>query len=301
MLDPSKIKLGINPIEWTNDDLPELGGDIPFEQSIREMHLAGFQGTEIGGKFPKELDKLKKSLQPYNIQIVSQWFGSYFTIEENPSFTINLFNKQMMFLKKMGAKVIVVSEQGNSIQRKMDLPLFDNKPILDDNGWENLVSGLNLIGKIAEENEMSIVYHHHMGTVVQTRKEIDKLMELTDPELVWLLVDTGHIYYSDGGDSPIRLIRDYGKRIKHIHLKDVREENKQRAINEKWSFLKGVLNGVFTVPGDGSIDFKPIFEAIKEINYEGWLMVEAEQDPAIENPFEYAQKARTYIKKLTNL
>lgn len=301
MLNPSKIKLGIAPIGWTNDDMPELGGEIPFEICIKQMNEAGFQGTEVGSKYPKDPAILLKALLPYKLTIASQWFSSFFTTSETPDKTISEFTKHMNFLKALGAKVIVISEQGFSIQGQMNTPLFDNKPVLDDKGWIKLSEGLNKIGELANKNDMKIVYHHHMGTVVQTRKEIDKLMKLTDPGLVYLLADTGHMYYSDGGDSPLKLIKDYGSRIKHIHLKDIRESIKQRVIKEKWSFLRAVKEGVFTVPGDGIIDFAPIFKAIEDIKYEGWLLVEAEQDPAKANPLEYAKKARAYIKKIANI
>ncbi|MHA1341718.1 MAG: myo-inosose-2 dehydratase [Promethearchaeota archaeon] len=300
MSNADKIKLGISPIGWTNDDMPELGGNIPLEKCLSEIKEADFHGTEVGSKFPKDPNKLLSILKPYGIEIASQWFSCYFTIEKQQGKTgdtVKRFKNHMNFLKALSAKVIVVSEQGKSIQGKMDVPLFLNKPVLDEQEWEDLINGLNEIGKIAVEHDMKIVYHHHMGTVVQTRKEIDRLMESANPNYVYLLVDTGHIYYSDGGDSPPKLILDYNERIKHIHLKDVRLEIKRKVIQQKLSFLQSVKEGVFTVPGDGNIDFIKVFSAIKEIGYEGWLIVEAEQDPAKANPLEYALKARKYIKE----
>ncbi len=141
---------------------------------------------------------------------------------------------------------------------------------------------------------MTLVYHHHMGTGVQTEEEIDKLMELTDPNLVSLLYDSGHLVCS--GENHLRILEKYINRIKHVHLKDVRKDIVQKVKNENLSFLKGIRLGMFTVPGDGNIDFEPIFEVLRKHNYEGWALVEAEQDPAIANPFEYAQKANNYIK-----
>nr|MDO8110205.1 myo-inosose-2 dehydratase [Candidatus Sigynarchaeota archaeon] len=300
MLDAKKIKLAIAPIGWTNDDMPELGGEIPFEQCIKEMAEAGFQGTEVGGKYPKDPAQLKKALAPYKLQIASQWFSALFTTKPQAE-TVEAFKKHMAFLKAMGSKVIVISEQGNSIQGQMGTPLFDKKPVLDDAGWDKLAKGLEAIGKLAVDNGMKIVFHHHMGTTVQTAKEVDTLMQKTDPKLVWLLLDTGHLYYSDGGNAPLEVLKKHGKRIAHIHLKDIRDPIKKMVKDKKLSFLQSVKEGTFTVPGDGAIDFKPIFAEIEKLKYEGWMVVEAEQDPAKANPLEYAKKARAYIKKLTGL
>jgi inosose dehydratase len=165
----------------------------------------------------------------------------------------------MKFLKELGAKVIVVSEQGTSIQGKIKAPIFKNKPTLQNDEWAALARGLNTLGEIAKENNMKIAYHHHMGTVVQTMDEIDKLMSITNPKFVWLLADTGHMYYSDGNDSPSKLLKKYSERIVHIHLKDIRDNVKDLVMKNDWSFLKGVKEGVFTVPGDGNIDFKTNF------------------------------------------
>lgn len=298
MLDAKKIKLGIAPIGWTNDDLPELGGDIPFEQCIKEMHDAGFVGSEVGNKYPKDPEALKKALKPVKLNIASQWFSSFFTTKPLEE-TVEAFKKHMAFLKAMGSKVIVISEQGNSIQGQPNTPVFGKKPVLDEAGWGKLVKGLETIGQLAKENQMKIVYHHHMGTVVQTREEIDTLMKKSNPDLVWLLADTGHMTYA-GGD-PAKLIHDYAKRIAHIHLKDIRAKVLEDVKKNKMSFLASVKAGVFTVPGDGCVDFKAVFKEIDAMNYEGWWVVEAEQDPAKANPLEYAKKARNYIKELTKL
>ena len=299
MLNSTKIKIGISPIGWTNDDMPELGGEIPFEQCIREMYETGYNGCEVGSKFPRDPETLLQQLKPYNLQIASQWFSTFFTGESNLGQTTLAFINHLMFLKSLGVKVIVVSEQGHSIQGQMDTPLFENKPELKESEWESLKSGLESIGKIASAHGMKIAYHHHMGTVVQSREEVDKLMQLTDPKYVFLLADTGHIHYA-GGD-PKKLVEDYIDRIIHVHLKDVRSEIVEKVRNEKLSFLQGVKLGAFTVPGDGVIDFKPIFETIGKSDYSGWLIVEAEQDPQIANPKEYAQKGRNTIRELAGI
>ncbi|MEG2937507.1 MAG: myo-inosose-2 dehydratase [Vagococcus sp.] len=290
----TNIKLGIAPIAWTNDDLPELGKENSFEQCISEMALAGFTGTEIGNKYPKDPDTLRPFLDLRGLSVASAWFSSFLTtkpIEE----TISSFKEHRDFLHAMGAKVIVISEQGHSIQGQ-NLPIFDAKPVFTEDEWQLLTSGLETLGDIAAEKEMDIVYHHHMGTGVQTTEEIDRLMAETNPEKVSLLFDTGHLVFS--GEDPMAIYEKHQNRIKHIHFKDIRKEVAKQVVETKISFLEAVKLGVFTVPSDGMIDFKPIVSAIDASGYKGWVVVEAEQDPALANPLEYAIKARTYIKSI---
>lgn len=291
------INLGICPIGWTNDDLPELGAENTFQQAVSEMALAGFVGTEIGNKYPKNPDELRSYLEPRGMRIASAWFSAFLTTKDFEE-TASAFIKHRDFLHAMGAKVIVVSEQGHSIQG-LDKSIYDEKPVFTAEEWKRLTEGLEALGDLAHEKGMEIVYHHHMGTGVQTTEEIDRLMQETDPSKVFLLLDTGHLVFS--GENPLEIYDKYSDRIKHIHLKDIRKERMEAVRAEKKSFLTGVKDGVFTVPGDGMIDFKPIWEAIKNSNYEGWMLVEAEQDPAKANPFIYAKKAREYIKEVTGL
>ncbi|MDU7963208.1 MAG: TIM barrel protein [Clostridium perfringens] len=263
----SNVKLGIAPIAWTNDDMPDLGKENTFEQCISEMALAGFKGSEVGNKYPRDVEVLKKALELRDMEIASAWFS--------------------------------VSEQGHSIQGQMETPIFDGKYVLNEEEWKTLAEGLNKLGALAKEKGMKLVYHHHMGTVVQTTEEIDKLMDLTDENLVYLLFDSGHLVYS--GEDALEVLKKYVNRVKHVHLKDIRKEKVEEVKRDKLSFLQGVRKGAFTVPGDGDIDFEPIFKVLDDNNYEGYLLVEAEQDPAIANPLEYAIKARKYIKEKTNL
>lgn len=298
MFKPNTIKLGIAPIAWTNDDMPELGKENTFEQCISEMALAGFRGSEVGSKYPRDTEVLRKALALRNIEIAGAWFSSYLTtksLKEN----IEKFLIHRDFLYEMGANVIVVSEQGHSIQGQMDVPLFTMKPVFNEGQWELLSNGLNKLGELAQAKGMNLVYHHHMGTGVQTEEEIDTLLEQTDSNLVFLLFDTGHLVFS--GDDPMKILSKYLARIKHVHLKDVRLDVVNKVKEEKLSFLQAVKEGAFTVPGDGCIDFLPIFKELAENNYNGWMIVEAEQDPRKANPFEYALKARDYIRKVANI
>ncbi|MFQ7552849.1 MAG: myo-inosose-2 dehydratase [Blautia marasmi] len=298
MLDKNKVSLGIAPIAWTNDDMPDLGKENTFEQCVSEMALAGFTGSEVGGKYPADTKVLKKALDLRGIQICNQWFSS-FLISKPYEDTEKEFIKATDFLRELGAKVIGVSEQSYSIQGKMEQPVWEGKYIMDDQEWKLLAEGLNKLGKIAKDKGMTLTFHHHMGTVVQTEEEVDRFMETVDPELVFLLFDSGHLSFA--GIDPEKVLKRYVNRVKHVHLKDIREEMVKKSKNERWSFLKGVREGVFTVPGDGDVDFAPIFRILEDAGYEGWVVVEAEQDPAKANPLEYAKKARAYIAEKTGL
>ena len=292
------VRLGIAPIGWTNDDMPELGGEIPFERSIDEMAEAGFAGTEVGSKFPRDPAVLRRALEGRGLSIASQWFSAFLTtkpLAEN----VEAFRRHAGFLKELGAAVVVVSEQGGSIQGQPDTPVFGSKPVLDEAGWGRLTAGLDELGREARRLGMKIGFHHHMGTVVQTAAEVRRLMEGTDPALVGLLYDTGHLYFS--GEDPMGVLRAHGQRVVHVHLKDVRDGVLKRVREQKLSFLQGVREGVFTVPGDGAIRFEPVFAELARLGYAGWFIVEAEQDPARANPLEYARKARAFIREKAGL
>jgi inosose dehydratase len=292
------IKLGIAPIGWTNDDMPDLGKEVTFEQCISEMALAGFEGCEIGNKYPSDIKELKEALELRNLQIANRWFSS-FILTKPFSEVEKEFRKNCEFLQKLGAERIGVSEQSYSIQGQMETPVFEKKYVMNDMEWDTFCSGLSSLGKIAKEYGITLTYHHHMGTVVQTACEIDRMMESTDKDSVFLLFDSGHLAYC--GEDYIKVLTKYADRTKHVHLKDIRPEIVKRVKHERLSFLQGVRLGAFTVPGDGIIDFKPIFDILDCADYKGWLLVEAEQDPSIANPFKYALKARAYIKEKANI
>ena len=289
----AKIKLGIAPIAWTNDDMPDLGKENTFEQCVSEMALAGFTGCEVGGKYPKDTNVLKKALDLRGMQIASAWFSSFLLTQPYEQVEKD-FIAHCTFLHTMGAKFCNVAEQGNSIQGMLDKAVFADKPTNTEEQWKLLTEGLNKLGKKAEEIGLTMTYHHHMGTGVQTTAEIDRLMDETDPKHVWLLFDTGHLVCS--GEDYMAILEKYIKRIRHIHLKDVRMNIRNKVKDENMSFLDGVRAGMFTVPGDGNVDFEPIFDLVNKSDYDGWYIVEAEQDPAKANPLEYAIKARKYIK-----
>lgn len=299
MFDKQKVRLGIAPIAWTNDDLPDLGRENTFEQCVSEMALAGFTGTEVGNKYPRDPKVLKKALALRGMEVCNQWFSS-FLITKPFEEVEKEFRAQLRFLEAMGAKVIGVSEQSHSIQGLKNTPVFGQKYVMNDGEWETLCTGLNRLGKIAkEEYGIALTFHHHMGTVVQNAYEVECMMENTDSDYVSLLLDTGHFAYC--GVDPLEMVKKYINRMKHVHLKDIRPEVVEKVKEEDLSFLDGVRLGTFTVPGDGGIDFEPIFQVLAKEGYEGYMLVEAEQDPASANPLEYAIKARRFIAEKTGL
>ena len=300
MFNPEKVKLGIAPIGWCNDDMPELGAENNFRQTVSEMALAGFTGCEIGNKYPKDPNELKLELDLRGMRIASRWFSSFLLtkpLEEN----VADFEKELDFLAAVGANRINVSEQSWSIQGQIDTPILtgDHKPVMNEAGWERFTKGLDVLGKIAADRGFKLCFHHHMGTVVQTAEEVDRMMANTDPRYVFLCYDTGHFTFA--GEDPLSMLKKYVHRVGHVHLKDMRLPVVEQARENNWSFLTAVRNGAFTVPGDGDVDFDPVFKVLSDANYHGWLLVEAEQDPAKANPLEYAIKGRRYIAEHTGL
>jgi inosose dehydratase len=293
-----RIWLGITPTGWTNDDLPALGDEIPFEQCVSEIALAGFEGCSVGHKFPSDPAELRAALELRGLQVSEPWHSTYFTVAAMEQQTLEGFKRQMAFIGEMGGTDIGLAELGHAVHQQ-PIALKANKPIFTDEQWKLLVEGLNRLGSLATGDGMRLCYHHHMGTGVQTREEVDRLMAETDPDHVHLLLDTGHLYWA--GDDPLALARDHAERIKHVHLKDIRRQVMEECDERAMPFLDAVRTGVFTVPGDGDIDFAPILAALDEAGFEGWLVVEAEQDPAKAHPLTYAKKARAYLREITGL
>ena len=299
MLDPKKVPIGIAPIGWTEDDMPEMGADNSFKQTISEIALTGYVGTEIGCQYPRTPAILNEEFGRRGLRAITAWISTY--INEQPMWwNERAFVDHLHFLKAIGAEVINTSDQSFSIQHKWDTPL-KYKKVLNDDEWEVLAKGLNHLGKIAEDEGMHIVYHHHMTTTVQTAEEIDRFCDMTDPKYVNLIYDTGHLTFA--GADPVEVLKKHHDRFKHVHLKNVRKDVMEKCYADELSFLRSIPEGVYTVPGDpeGCVDFPTIFKLLDEYNYEGWLVVEAEQDPDKANPLDYAKMARAYVKEYTGL
>jgi inosose dehydratase len=302
IFDSEKVYLGITPTGWSNsDDLTiDLDPKITYQQILSEMALSGFQGSQMAPKYPADIEVLKSELKLRDLKISEPWVGTEFTVVGKKDETFQEFKKQMKFMKEMGGTSIVAAELGGAVHQKPVDPLV-NRPKFTDKQWQDLTDGLNIIGSIAKKEGMQLCYHPHIGTGVENLADIDRLMANTDPENVKLLLDTGHLYYA--GVDPLEVTKKYGDRIKHVHLKNIRQSVLDDSIKVGRSFLDSIRAGIFTVPGDnnGVIDFDPILNELAKAKYEGWIMVEAEQDPNKANPLEYALIARTYLRQVTGL
>ena len=287
------VKLGICPIGWSNDDMWDLGDENTFQQCISEMRLAGFTGCEVGHKYPSDVKELKEALDLRGMTIASKWFSSFLGTKPFEE-TFEEFKKEIEYLSYAGATAINISEQSYSIQGNQDLSIFDNKANFTDAEFMQMCDGLNKLAEYAKSNGIRACFHHHMGTCVQTLEETVRMLENTSDDLL-LCYDTGHWTFSEV--DPLAILEKFPNRIGHVHLKNMRKPLRDQAIKESWSFLKSVRNGCFTVPGDpeGCVDFPAVLKKLDEIGYEGWIMVEAEQDPAKANPFKYAKMAYEYI------
>ena len=275
--------------------------ELEWKDRFQAAKNDGFDAVEFWDWRIRDLDETRKAAQEAGIAI-SGFNGDadYSLVDPQHEEVEKDFRAQLEFLKAMGAKVIGASEQSYSVQGQENTPVFGHKYVMNDQEWDIFCDGMNRLGKIAkEEYGIALTFHHHMGTVVQDPDEVERMMANTDPEYVSLLFDTGHFTYC--GADPLEMVTKYVDRIKHVHLKDIRPEVVEKVKKENLSFLQGVRMGTFTVPGDGCIDFEPIFKVLEENNYEGYMLVEAEQDPAKANPLEYAIKARKFIAEKTGL
>ena len=287
------IKIGVSPIAWSNDDFPELGGDTTLEQCLKETNEIGFSGIEAGGKFPKNSNELIPKLEKENLKLCSGWYGANLlknTVKEE----ILIMKKQLNLFKECNAPCMVVAEVSGSIQGEVKIPL-SKRPILNSEEWKILYNRINEIGKYMEDNGVPLAYHHHMGTVVQSQEDTERLIDNTS-DSVKLLIDTGHMMFA-GGDFA-KIAKDYSTRLHHVHCKDIRKEVLDVALKDDLSFIDAFFAGAFTVPGDGCFNYNNFLKILKDSNYEGWLVVEAEQDPQKANPFEYGKIGFNHLKKI---
>ena len=286
------IKLGIAPIAWSNDDMPELGGNTTLEQCLAEASKAGFTGIESGGKFPKNSKELLPKLKKENLQLCSGWYGAQL-LKNTPAEEFKLMHSQLSLFKDCDSPCMVFAEITNSIQGDPKTPL-SKRPKLSEEEWKLLISRINEISKMMMDEGMPLAYHHHMGTVIETENETRRLIENTK-DTVKLLIDTGHMLFAQG--NSIKLAEDFCDRLIHVHCKDIRKDILEKSLKNDSTFRQAFLDGAFTVPGDGCIDYKPFLKVLHKKKYKGWLVVEAEQDPAKANPFEYAKIGFNYLSK----
>jgi inosose dehydratase len=301
------VRIGINPLSWMNDDLPSLGGETPLELALSEGKEIGYEGFELGNKFPKDGPGLKAKLDEFGLACVSGWYSGFLAEvdagQSNADAVAAEIERCKVHLSKLqynGVKVVVYGECAGTVQGQIDTPVSKRPTFANDALWTGYAERLNAFGEhLIQKYGIKLAYHHHMGAYVESPADVDKLMALTDPAKVFLLFDTGHAYFG-GAANPVTLLEKHVKRVVHVHCKDVRASVIAQARNDSWSFLNGVINGTFTVPGDGSIDYKAALTVLKNAGYEGWLVVEAEQDPAVAPSYEYAKKGFDTLRGLVD-
>jgi myo-inosose-2 dehydratase len=278
------VRLGISPIGWSNDDLPELGGDTPLDTCLAEARLAGYEGIELGHKFPRDPAVLRPILERFGLALISGWYSGRL-LDRSVKEELAAIERHCALLVAMGCSVLVYAETSGNIAGDRRRPL-SGRPRLGAGEWRDFGSRLTELTEHLSGRGIGLVYHHHMGTVIESEADIDRLMTVTGDK-VGLLLDTGHAAYA--GADPAAVIRRYADRIKHVHCKDLRREVLVRVRAADASFLDAVLDGVFTVPGDGCIDFSDALAELAGADYTGWLVVEAEQDPEKAPPLAYAR------------
>ena len=284
------IRIGANPICWSNDDMVEIGGDISLEQCLSEARDTGLEGMEKGNKFPNTAPELKAKLAEYGLVFISGWYSTFLT-EREAETEFAAAEADLKLRKDAGAEVLIVCECAGAVHGTKSAPL-STRPVMTDAEWARFLPRMTRFAELTRDFGLQVVYHHHMGTVVQTSDEVGRFMAGTGPA-VKLLLDTGHITWA-GGDA-VRVAKTYAGRVGHVHTKDVRPAIAARALKEDWSFLDSVLEGVYTVPGDGCIDFAGVFKALP--NYSGWVVIEAEQDPKKADPKTYVTMGYKNLKR----
>jgi inosose dehydratase len=282
---PFEVRIGINPISWSNDDLPSLGGETPLEVALSEGRAIGYEGFELGNKFPREPEALRAVLGRYGLSLVSGWYSGRLarrSVDEE----IAAVGPHLRLLSESGADVMVYGEVADAIQGE-DVPLYKRPRFVRPEQWREYADRLTAFARYTRSRGVRLAYHHHMGAYVETPDDVDRLMALAGDE-VGLLLDTGHVTCA-GGDA-VAVARTHVARICHVHCKDVRPAVARLARNRNWSFLQAVINGVFTMPGDGCVDFPSVLRVLYDHGYAGWLVVEAEQDPAVAPSCQFAEK-----------
>ncbi|KQQ91225.1 myo-inosose-2 dehydratase [Aureimonas sp. Leaf324] len=276
------IRIGANPICWSNDDRQDIGGHISLEQCLSEASAIGIEGMELGHKFPKDPDGLKAKLAEYGMVFVGGWYST-FLLERDADAEFAAAKDHIALVKGAGTDIFIVCECTGTVHGNEAAPL-SARPVLDEEQWATLLPRMTRFAELLRDEGLKIAYHHHMGTVIQTGEEIDRLMAGTGDAFT-LLLDTGHATWA--GADPVDLARRYRDRIVHFHAKDVRLDVARQAGAEDWSFLTSVLAGVYTVPGDGSVDYVSVLKALPD--YAGWVVIEAEQDPEKAHPATYVK------------
>ncbi len=287
------IRIGANPIAWSNDDMRELGADISLETCLGQARAAGFEGIELGHKFPRTSAALGPILDDHGIALIGGWHSTEL-LNRPAADEWTACEDHLALLKEMRCTVFIMAESSGAVHGERGFPL-SRRPVLDPCVWPEFGRRMSVFCSRVRDRGLLPAFHHHMGTVVETEDEIARYMDVTG-DAAGLLLDTGHATFA--GADPAALARTYGSRITHVHCKDIRLPARAAALESGASFLDAVLDGVFTVPGDGDVDFASVLAEMSKAGYAGWLVVEAEQDPEKADPETYANMGFANLRSL---
>lgn len=291
------ILFGTNPIAWANDDDRSIGADIATTRILDEAgRQIGFDGIENGHRWPEDPEALRALLAEYGLKFISGWYSTELLIRSVDD-EIAAVQPHLAKLKHNGCKVCIVCETSNAIHGDAAKPVND-RPTLTPDEMAAFGAKLEAFAAYLAGQGVTLVYHHHMGTIVESPAEIDALMAATGPH-THLLFDAGHCAF--GGGDPVAVLAKHAGRVRHFHAKNIRPAVTAKVRTEGWSFLQGVVGGAFTVPGDqdGGVDFKPLLQILADHTYDGWIVIEAEQDPNVRNPLLYQTLGLATLKRLS--
>ena len=284
------VKIGISPIAWQNDDLPDLTSAFTTEQCLKEAREIGYTGVERGRRMPADTEGLKAYLQKYDIALCGGWCSGNLLVASVEEECAAIIQQVDQFIS-LNAPCLVYAECSNTVQGMANTPVND-RPKLSKDEVTTYAKKLSEVAKWMQDRGMVLSYHHHMGSFIESEEEVNWLMEGSSPE-VTLCFDTGHLLFG-GGDVMATMDR-WADRIHHVHFKDIRPDVVKDVRDNDRSFLDAVIAGAFTVPGDGCIDFQAVADKLAKMSFNGWIVVEAEQDPAKAPPYEYSQKGYQHI------
>ncbi|RYE04272.1 MAG: myo-inosose-2 dehydratase [Sphingomonadales bacterium] len=288
------IRWGVSPIAWCNDDMRELGGDTTLDELLTDVKEIGFEGVELGNKFPRDAATLRPIMESYGLEVTGGWYSSNL-LRHDADAEIAALSKHLALLEAMGSTVFILAETSNAVHGDRYGSRLDQHPILPAGDWKQFGERLNTVARHINDRGLRFAYHHHLGTIVETKDELERFFDATGDH-VGLVLDTGHALFGD--IEPIDVIKARPERVTHVHCKDIRQAKYDEFRANGTSFLNGVVGGMFTAPGDGDYDYAPFMRALADMDYSGWIVIEAEQDPAIANPREYSQLGLDTLKRL---
>lgn len=287
------IRWGVSPIGWANDDLPALGAGTTLDMILSDARAIGFAGVELGHLFPRDPAILAPVMAAQGLVTIGGWHGMRLLAHDAEA-EIAAMTPHLDLLQGIGAGIVIVAETSNAVHVDRSHPL-DAPPRLAGADWPEFGRRLTRVAAHVAARGMRLAYHHHLGTVVETVADLDRLLGATGPA-VGLTIDTGHACF--GGIDPVAVVRRWPERIVHVHAKDVRTDRHASTVEAGGSFLDGVVAGMFTTPGDGDYDYAPFVAALRAIDYAGWIVIEAEQDPALADPRAYAASGLATMVRL---